>query len=167
MAQITFKETPIHTEGNLPEVNAPAPDFKAVSTDLSEKSLSDYKGKTVILNIFPSVDTGVCAASVRRFHEKSESVENLVVLNISQDLPFAHKRFCGAEGIENAIGLSDFRYHEVAQKYGVTMKEGPLAGLLSRAVVVVDANGKVTYTQQVSEVTHEPDYDKALAAAQA
>lgn len=167
MAQIMFKENPIHTEGNLPEVGSPAPDFKAVSTDLSEKSLSDYKGKTVILNIFPSLDTGVCANSVRRFHEKSQAIDNLVVLNISQDLPFAHKRFCASEGIENAVGLSDFRYHEVSKKYGVTMKEGPLAGLLSRAVVVVNPEGKVTYTQQVSEVTHEPDYDKSLEAAQA
>ena len=167
MAQIAFKENPIHTEGNLPEVNAPAPDFKAVSTDLSEKSLSDYKGKKVILNIFPSVDTGTCAQSVRSFHEKSQSIEDLVVLNISKDLPFAHKRFCGAEGIENAVGLSDFRYGEVAQKYAVTMKEGPLAGLFSRAVVVVDSEGKVTYTEQVADIVSEPDYDKALAAAKA
>lgn len=164
MAEIKFKGNPIQSEGNLPEVNSPAPDFKAVSTDLSEKSLSDYKGQTVILNIFPSVDTGVCAQSVRSFHEKAQSVDNLTVLNISADLPFAHKRFCGAEGIENAVGLSDFRYHEVAQKYGVTMSSGPLAGLLSRAVVVVNPEGKVSYTEQVPEITQEPDYDKALAA---
>ncbi len=164
MADITFKGNPIKSEGNLPEINSPAPDFKAVATDLSEKTLADYKGQHVVLNIFPSVDTGVCAQSVRSFYEKTQSIDNLTVLNISLDLPFAQKRFCAAEGIENTVSLSDFRHHSFAKAYGVTMSEGPLAGLLSRAVVVVNPEGKVTYTEQVPEITQEPDYDAAIKA---
>lgn len=165
MAEILFKGNPVHTAGNLPEIGAPAPDFKAVASDLSEHSLKDYAGKTVILNIFPSTDTGICAMSVRRFHQQTAGANNLVVLNVSLDLPFAHKRFCASEGIENAISLSDFRYHDVAGNYGVAQTDGPMLGLLSRAVVVINPEGRVTYTEQVPEITQEPDYDAALKAA--
>lgn len=164
MADMTFKGSAIKSEGNLPEINSPAPDFKAVSTDLSEKTLADYKGKQVVLNIFPSLDTGVCAQSVRSFYEKTQGIDNVVVLNVSLDLPFAQKRFCAAEGIENTVSLSDFRHHSFAKAYGVTMNDGPLAGLFSRAVVVINPDGKVTYTEQVPEITEEPNYDAAIKA---
>lgn len=164
MAEITFKGAPIQTAGNLPEVGAPLPDFKAVASDLSEKSKADFAGKQVLLNIFPSVDTGVCALSVKSFYQKTQDLQDVVVLNISLDLPFALKRFCAAEGIENTVSLSDFRYHDFAQKLGLTMQGGPLAGLLSRAVIVADADGKVIYTEQVPEITQEPDYAAALKA---
>lgn len=164
MADITLKGNSIHTAGQLPAVGTTAPDFKLVKTDLSEVTLGSYKGKK-ILNIFPSVDTPVCAMSVRKFHERAEKIEGLTVLNISADLPFAHKRFCGAEGIANAEGLSTFRGREFADRYGVLMVDGPLAGLLSRAVVVLDADNKVIHAEQVPEIAQEPDYDAALAKA--
>ncbi|MGB3916214.1 MAG: thiol peroxidase, partial [Thiothrix litoralis] len=133
-------------------------------TDLSEVSLQDFAGKTVILNIYPSVDTGICAASTRKFNEVASSNPNVVVLCISADLPFAHSRFCGAEGLENVVSLSTFRNADFGSNYGVTITTGPLAGLMSRAVVIVK-DGKVTYTEQVPEIAQEPDYDAALAAA--
>lgn len=162
MAQITLKGNPISTTGNLPAAKMSAPAFSLVKTDLSECSLKDFKGKTVILNISPSIDTSICAASVRRFNEAASSLDNTVVLYISADLPFAHKRFCEGEGLKNVIPLSTFRSPSFGTDYGVTIINGPLAGLLARAIVIVDMNGKVTYTELVPEIAQEPDYSKAL-----
>src|SRR5690606_32058613 len=134
------------------------------SGDLSAKSLSDFKGKKVILNIFPSIDTGVCAASVRKFNEEASGLDNTVVLCISKDLPFAQSRFCAAEGLENVVSLSDFKDNSFADAYGVKFSDGPLAGLLSRSVVVIDENGKVIYNEQVAETVEEPNYEAALAS---
>ena len=163
MASITFKGNPATTCGDLPSVGAAAPDFKLVKTDLSEISLGDFGDKKKVLNIFPSLDTPVCASSVRKFNEAAGKAEGCVVINISADLPFAQKRFCGAEGIEAAITASTFR-SSFAKDYGVELVDSPLAGLCHRAVVVLDADNKVVYTQMVGELTDEPDYDKALAA---
>lgn len=163
MADITFKDSPVTTIGELPAVDAKAPAFELVGTDLSPVSLADFAGKKVVLNIFPSLDTGVCAQSVRTFNEKAAGLEGTVVLNVSMDLPFAQARFCGAEGIENAITASGFR-SSFGSDYGVTFTSGPLEGLFSRSVVIIDAEGTVVYTQQVAETTTEPDYDAALAA---
>ncbi|MDU7359882.1 MAG: thiol peroxidase [Propionibacteriaceae bacterium] len=163
MADITFKESPVTTIGELPAVDAKAPAFELVGTDLSPVSLADFAGKKVVLNIFPSLDTGVCAQSVRTFNEKAAGLEGTVVLNVSMDLPFAQARFCGAEGIENAITASGFR-SSFGSDYGVTFTSGPLEGLFSRSVVIIDGEGTVAYTQQVAETTNEPDYDAALAA---
>lgn len=162
MAQITLKGSPIHTIGELPDKGSSAPDFTLVKQDLSETNLSDYKGKRLVLNIFPSIDTGVCATSVRKFNEKAAELKNTVVLCVSMDLPFAQARFCGAEGIQNVVTASAFR-SSFGDHYGVTIADGPLAGLLSRAVVVIDETGKVIYTEQVPEIAQEPDYDSALA----
>lgn len=164
MAQITFKGNQIHTAGNLPEIGVTAPDFKLTSSDLSEKSLSDYKGKNVVLNIFPSVDTGVCAQSVRTFNKEVSAVDNTVVLCISKDLPFALNRFCAAEGLQNVETLSDFKSNDFTNAYGVQMTDGPLNGLMSRAVVVINPEGKVVYNEQVPEITQEPDYNHAIDA---
>jgi len=164
MSQVTLKGNPVNTIGELPAKGVVAPSFRLVKTDLSEVSLSDYKGKKLVLNIFPSVDTGTCATSVRKFNEKASGLDNTVVLCISEDLPFAHARFCGAEGIENVESLSAFREETFARDYGVEMVDGPLKGLLARSVVVLDEEGKVKYTQLVPEIVDEPDYDKALAA---
>ncbi|MBN2614548.1 MAG: thiol peroxidase [Bacteroidales bacterium] len=164
MAEITLKGNKIHTLGSLPAKGEEAPDFTLVKNDLSEAKLSDYKGKKVVLNIFPSLDTATCAASVRRFNTEASNLENTVVLCISKDLPFAQARFCGAEGLDNVITLSDFRTGEFGKKYQVELTDGPLAGLESRAVVIVDENGKVIYTQQVPEIVDEPDYESALTA---
>lgn len=166
MAQITFKGNPIQTNGNLPAIGSKAPSFTLTATDLSSKSLTDYAGKYVILNIFPSVDTGVCAQSVRTFNQQLSTLSNTVVLCISKDLPFAMNRFCGAEGLNDVISLSDFRNNDFIEAYGVKMIEGPLAGLLSRAVVVINPSGEVIYTEQVPEITQEPSYEKAVAAIQ-
>jgi len=163
MAQITLKGNPINTSGDLPAVGADAPDFSLVAADLSEKKGSDYSGQTVVLNIFPSVDTPVCANSVRAFNEKA-SGKDAVVLCISADLPFATSRFCGAEGIEGVETLSTFRNPKFGQDYGMTIVDGPLAGVLGRAVVVVGPDGNVKYTELVPEIAQEPDYDAALAA---
>ncbi|MGX9987055.1 thiol peroxidase [Chryseobacterium sp. POL2] len=163
MANITFKGNPIHTVGQLPEVGTLAKDFNLVSSDLSEKKLSDYKGKKVVLNIFPSIDTGVCAASARHFNQEASSLENTVVINVSRDLPFALSRFCAAEGLNDVEVLSDFR-GRFGEDYGVTLEDSPLSGLLSRAVVVLDENGKVKYTEQVPEIGQEPNYNAALEA---
>lgn len=163
MAQITLKGNPINTIGNLPETGTTAPEFVLVKNDLSETKLSDYKGKKVILNIFPSLDTATCAASVRRFNKEASNLENTVVLCISKDLPFAQARFCGAEGLEDVHTVSDFRSGEFGKDYGVQIIDGPLAALESRAIVIIDEEGKVIYTEQVLEIVDEPDYDKALA----
>lgn len=164
MAKITFHEKPINTHGDLPRVGSQAPDFSLVKSDLSDAKLSDYKGKRVILNIFPSIDTGVCATSVRRFNKEASELKNAVVLCISRDLPFAQGRFCGAEGLSNVVTLSEFRNELFSQSYGVQIVDGPLAGLMSRAVVVVDENGKVVHAEQVPEIVQEPDYEAALKA---
>ncbi len=159
MATVTFKGSNVNTNGKLPEKGMNAPDFKLVGTGLNEISLADYKGKRVVLNIFPSLDTGVCAASVRNFNKWVSSQENTVVICVSKDLPFAMSRFCGAEGLDNVITASDFRYQNFATDYGVLMTDGPLAGLMARSVVAIDENGKVVYTQLVSEIVEEPSYD--------
>ena len=164
MANITLKGNPIETVGELPKVGTKAPSFNLVADDLSELSSEGLKGKRLILNIFPSVDTGTCAMSVRKFNEAATKLDNTVVICVSADLPFAAARFCGAEGIENAKTGSVFRAPGFGKDYGVTFKTGPLAGLLSRSVVVIDASGEVTYTEQVQETTDEPNYDEALAA---
>lgn len=166
MANITLGGNPIHTAGELPAVGSKAPDFKLVQTDLSEVSLGDYKGTRLVLNIFPSIDTGVCATSVRTFNQKAGELTNTKVLCISKDLPFAQKRFCGAEGIENVVNLSDFKEGAFGKDYGVIITDGPLAGLHSRAIVVVDENGVITHTEQVPEIAQEPNYESALASLQ-
>ncbi|BBY97426.1 thiol peroxidase [Mycolicibacterium fallax] len=162
MAQITFKGNPINTVGELPAVGSPAPEFTLTGTDLSEVTKATYAGQPVVLNIFPSLDTGVCAASVRTFNERVGS-GGTKVLNVSADLPFAQGRFCGAEGIENVDSASTFR-SSFGADYGLTMTDGPLAGLLGRAVVVIGADGNVVYTEQVPEIVQEPNYDAALGA---
>ncbi|GAT64226.1 thiol peroxidase [Paludibacter jiangxiensis] len=165
MATVTLQgELKINVGGELPAVGSVASDFTLVKRDLSEVSLKDFKGKKVLLNIFPSIDTGVCAASVRQFNKDAAGLENTVVLGVSVDLPFAAGRFCAAEGIENVVTVSAFRNPEFAANYGVLMVDGPLKGLLARSVVVVDADGKVVYTELVPEVTQEPNYTAALAA---
>lgn len=162
---ITLKGNTIHTVGQLPSLNSQAPDFTLVANDLSAKSLKDFKGKYVILNIFPSLDTKTCATSVRSFNEKAAAMDNTVVLGISKDLPFASDRFCSAEGIENVITLSDFR-SDFGHTYGVQLADGPLEGLLSRAIVVINPEGQVIYTEQVPEIVDEPNYEAALKAIQ-
>ena len=164
MAQVTFQGNAIDTVGTLPAVGSAAPDFTLVKTDLSEVTLADFKGKNVVLNIFPSVDTPVCAASVRKFNETAGQKDNTVVLCVSADLPFAHGRFCETDGLKDVIPASVFRSPEFGQAYGVTMETAPLTGLLSRAVVIVNGDGNVVYAQQVPEITEEPDYESALAA---
>lgn len=164
MATVTLGGNEIHTSGNLPETGTKAPDFTLVKGDLSTTSLSDYKGSKVVLNIFPSVDTGTCAASVRKFNEKAASLENTKVICISRDLPFAQNRFCGAEGLSNVVTASDFRDGSFGTDYGLNFTDGPLTGLHSRAVVVLDEEGTVVYTEQVAEIKDEPNYDNALAA---
>jgi thioredoxin-dependent peroxiredoxin len=146
MARITFKGNPLNTSGNLPSVGAKAPDFKLTKSDLSDVSLKDFTGKKVVLNIFPSIDTPVCQASVRKFNEEASKLNNTVVVCVSKDLPFAHNRFCGAEGLKNVVSTSELRNQDFGSSYGVRIAEGPLAGLLSRAVVVLDEKGNVKYT---------------------
>ncbi len=164
MATITLKGNKIQTLGSLPAIGASAADFKLTQTDLSTVSLSDFKGQKLIMNVFPSIDTATCAASVRAFNQKAAQAENTKVLCISRDLPFAQARFCAAEGIENVMTLSDFNTGAFGKDYGLEITDGPLSGLHSRAIIVIDQNGKVVYTEQVGEITQEPDYDKALAA---
>lgn len=162
MATITLHGDKIHTVGELPAAGTRAPAFSLTNGDLGETSLAEYAGKTVILNIFPSIDTGVCAESTRRFNTTA-SAGKAVVLCISADLPFALSRFCGAEGLDKVITLSSFRNPEFGNDYGLTISDGPLRGLLSRAVIVIDASGKVAYTEQVPEIAQEPNYDAAQA----
>jgi thiol peroxidase len=164
MAKVTLGGNPVNTSGELPAKGAKAPDFTLVKGDLSTASLSDFKGSKLVLNIFPSVDTGTCAASVRKFNEKAAGLENTKVLCISRDLPFAQNRFCGAEGIDNVLSLSDFKDGKFGTDYGLTITDGPLAGLHSRVVVVVNENGEVVYTEQVADIKDEPNYESALAA---
>lgn len=167
MATITLKGNPIHTSGELPAVGSSAPDFTLVKTDLGAVSLKDLAGKVVVLSIFPSVDTPTCATSVRRFNAELDKLDNVAVLCASADLPFAHKRFCGAEGLERVLSVSDLRDKEFGKRYGIAIVDGPLAGLLARSVVVIGADGKVKYTELVAETANEPDYEAALKAAKA
>ncbi|MAZ28608.1 MAG: lipid hydroperoxide peroxidase [Cytophagaceae bacterium] len=164
MAEITLGGNPTTTVGELPKVGSMAPDFKLAKNDLTNVTLEDYKGKYVVMNIFPSVDTGVCAASIRKFNEEASTLENTVVLCISKDLPFAQARFCAAEGLENVVNLSDFRTGKFGEDYGLSIGEGAFAGLHSRVVIVLDEEGKVLYEEQVPEIGQEPDYEAALKA---
>lgn len=162
MATITIEGNEIHTVGELPAIGSDAPAFTLTNSEMGEISLADYAGRKVILNIFPSIDTGVCAESTRRFNTAGGSLDNTDVLCISADLPFALSRFCGAENLNNVITLSTFRNPEFGNDYGVTITDGPIRGLNSRAIVIIDENGKVIYTEQVPEIVQEPDYDAAL-----
>lgn len=162
MTKITLKGNPINTIGELPKVGSKAPNFRLVKNDLSIISLSDYLGSKIVLNIFPSLDTGVCAASVRRFNKEAASFSNTKVLCISRDLPFAQARFCGAEGIDKVETLSDFATGQFGKDYGLEIVDGPLANLHSRVVIVLDEKGIVKYSEQIPEITQEPDYTKAL-----
>ena len=164
MAAITLHGNPIHTSGNLPAVGAKAPALILTDSELADRRLEDFAGKTVVLNIFPSLDTPVCDASVRRFNAEAAARQYVVVLCISLDLPFAHKRFCTTEGLTSVIGLSELRQRAFGEAYGVRIIDGPLAGLLARAVVVVGPDGLVRYSELVPEIAREPDYAAALAA---
>jgi thiol peroxidase len=164
MATVTLKGNPVKTSGELPDKGATAPAFKLVSADLKDVGLDAYAGKRKVLNIFPSIDTPTCAMSVRKFNEKASKLDNTVVLCISADLPFAQKRFCGAEGLNNVVSLSLMRGGKFAEDYGVRIQDGPLAGLLARSVVVLDGDNKVLHTELVKEIADEPNYDAALKA---
>lgn len=163
MASITLGGNPINTAGELPKVGSKLADFKLVKNDLSVASLSDFSGKKLVLNIFPSIDTGTCATSVRKFNESAAKLENTAVLCISRDLPFAQKRFCGAEGIENVVNLSDFQEGSFGKTNGLEIVDGPLAGLHSRVLIVADVDGTILHTEQVAEIADEPNYEAALA----
>jgi len=164
MSKTAFKGSPVNTSGSLPAVGSQAPEFKLVKSDLSEVTLSSLKGKKVVLNIFPSIDTGVCATSVRRFNKEASSLHNVVVLCISRDLPFAAGRFCAAEGLNNVVTASEFRDQDFSTAYGVLITDSAFAGLHARSVVVIDETGTVLYTELVPEITQEPNYVAALAA---
>jgi thioredoxin-dependent peroxiredoxin len=163
MATVTLKGNPVSTAGEIPAVGAQAPDFRLTRTDLGDVTLADYSGKNVVLSVFPSVDTPTCAASVRKFNAEASTLANTVVLCASADLPFAHKRFCGAEGLENVVSASDMRDKDFGNRYGLTITSGPLAGLLARAVIVIGADGVVKHSQLVAEIAEEPDYAAAIA----
>ena len=162
MTKITLKGNTINTIGDLPNIGSIAKDFKLTANDFSIKTLNDFKGQNIVLNIFPSIDTSTCAASVRNFNKSAANLINTSVLCISRDLPFAQARFCGAEGIENVFMLSDFNTGEFGKDYGLSIIDGPLTGLHSRCIVVINAEGKVIYTEQIAETTEEPNYDLAL-----
>ncbi len=164
MATITLGGQETHTVGELPAVGSDAPGFTLTNSKMQDVTLGELKGQKVILNIFPSIDTGVCAMSTRKFNEAANGLENTSVLCVSRDLPFAHARFCGAEGLENVVSLSDYKGDAFGTTYGVNIADGAFNNLFSRAVVVIDENGKVTYTEQVPEIGQEPNYDAALAA---
>lgn len=163
MAKVTLKGNPLNTAGDLPKVGSAAPAYTLVRTDLSEVSAKDLAGQRVVLNIFPSLDTPTCAASVRKFNARANEKPNTTILCVSADLPFAQKRFCGAEGLDNVVPASVFRTPDFGKAYGVTLVDGPMKGLLARAVVVVDGAGKVVHTELVPEIAQEPDYNAALA----
>ena len=164
MATITLKGDPIHTNGELPMTGSTAPDFTLVNNDLTDVTLGTYAGKKKLLNIVPSLDTSVCATSAQKFDRSLSGRDDAVALTISADLPFAQKRFCDAEGVDNVVTLSMMRSHDFATDYGVLITDGPLAGLCARAIVVLDADNRVIHTQQVPDIVEEPDYDAALAA---
>lgn len=163
MSTTNLQGNPVNTVGSLPEVGSVAPDFVTTKSDLSEVRLSDFRGKTVILNIFPSIDTGVCASSVRRFNAEAAKLENVEIIGVSMDLPFALGRFCAAEGIDHVTTTSAFR-STFGKDYGVQLADSPMAGLFARSIVIVDPEGKVKYTQLVDEITSDPDFEAALAA---
>lgn len=163
MAQITLKGNPINTAGELPTVGSTAPAFTLVAGDLSEVTLSDYAGKTIVVNIVPSFDTGICAASVKEFNQRAAEA-NCTIVNVSADLPFAQKRFCEAEGVDNVVNLSNFRCSEFGKDYGITITDGPMKGLLGRAVVVINGDHEIVYTELVPEIVQEPNYDAAMGA---
>tara|TARA_R110002050_G_scaffold71771_6_gene154376 strand:- start:9115 stop:9618 length:504 start_codon:yes stop_codon:yes gene_type:complete len=162
MAKVTLKGNTIETSGELPKVGSKAPDFTLTATDLSSKKLNDYTGSRVVLNIFPSIDTGTCAQSVRQFNKEASELENTKVLCISHDLPFAQARFCGAEGLGNVINLSDYKNGDFGKDYGLNFTTGPLEALHSRCVIILDEKGTVLYTEQVPEIVDEPNYKAAL-----
>lgn len=164
MASITLGGNPIHTSGELPKIGSKAPDFQLVNTDLETTSLSDFTGSKLVLNIFPSVETGICSISAKTFNAKASALTNTKVLCISRDLPFTLKKFCGAEGLEDVISLSDFRTGAFGKNYGLEIIDGAFNGLLSRVVIVLDENGIIKYTEQVPEIGIEPNYESALAA---
>ena len=164
MAVIKLGGSPIHTKGDIPVAGAFALDFRLTKTDLTDVGLKDFSGKRIVMNIFASLDTSVCAASVRRFNSEAEKLVNTVVLCISKDLPFAHKRFCTAEGLDNVVSLSELRNNDFGNKYGIRIIDGPMEGLLARGVIIIDETGKVIYSELVPEIKQEPDYKKALAA---
>jgi thiol peroxidase len=164
MAQVTLKGNPVHTVGELPRVGGAAPAFTLTRKDLAEISAADYQGQRLVLNVFPSIDTPTCATSVRKFNAQASGVPNTTVLCVSADLPFATSRFCAAEGLEKVVPASVFRNPGFGTAYGLTFSDGPLRGLLARAVVVIDAGGKVLYTELVPEIANEPNYEAALAA---
>jgi thiol peroxidase len=163
MASITLKGNPVHTNGDLPKTGAAAPDFSLVKTDLSDLTLRSLAGKTVVLNVFPSIDTSTCATSVRTFNAAAAGFDDTVVLCVSKDLPFAQKRFCGAENLDRVVPVSAFRDQAFGKAYGVSIVDGPLAGLFARAVFVIDPKGKLQHAQLVPEIAHEPDYAAVLA----
>ncbi|MCF6307021.1 MAG: thiol peroxidase [Flavobacteriaceae bacterium] len=163
MATVTLKGNEFNTSGELPKVGSKAPNFSLTAGDLSTKSLSDFNGSKLVLNIFPSIDTGTCAASVRQFNKEAGNLENTKVLCISRDLPFAQGRFCGAEGLDNVINLSDYKTGQFGKDYGMIFINGPLDALLSRSVIILNEEGTVIYTEQVSETVNEPNYENALA----
>lgn len=162
MAQTLVKGKPVHLSGELPAPGSPPPDFKLTGTDLTDVHLSDFEGKTVVLNIFPSLDTAVCAAAVRRFNIEAERFSKAAVLCISRDLPYAHKRFCSVEGLDHVIPLSEMRDRRFSDAYGVRLTEGPMEGLFARSLVIISKNGLVAYTQLVPDIGQEPDYDEAV-----
>lgn len=164
MASITLKGNACNTCGDLPAVGAKAPDFKLVAADLSESNLESFAGKNIIMSIVPSFDTGICAMSVKKFNESAGDLGDTVIVNVSKDLPFAQKRFCESEGVEHVTNLSAFRCSEFGKNYGITITDGPLNGLLGRAIVVLNADREVVYTELVPEIAQEPNYDAALAA---
>ena len=164
METTAFKGTPVHTCGHLPHTGSQAPRFTLTRGDLTELRSEELKGRRIVLNIFPSLDTAVCATSVRKFNQLAASLDNTTVVAVSKDLPFAQSRFCTTEGIENLIAASAFRSPEFAREYGIEMVDGPLAGLLARAVVIIDETGRIVYTELVPEITREPDYEAALKA---
>jgi thiol peroxidase len=164
MSTITFKGKEVHTSGNLPAIGTVAADFKGAKTDLSNIHLKDFAGKKILLNIFPSIDTGICSASVRRFNKEAATLQNVVVLCVSKDLPQAHKRFCEAEGISGVIPVSVIRDDSFDKAYGVKMIDGPMEGFLSRAIIIIGEDGKIKYTQQVPEIAQDPNFEEALKA---
>lgn len=164
MSQVTFKGTPVNVAGTLPSVGEKAPAFSLTASDLSDKGLDAFAGKKKVLNIFPSLDTGTCAQSVREFNRRAGELNDTVVLCISMDLPFAQGRFCGAEGLDDVVTMSAFRHPDFLDDYGVRLADGPLAGLAARTVVVLDADNTVRHVEQVGEIADEPDYEAALGA---
>lgn len=166
MATTKLRGNPVKTSGALPRIGYKAKDWLLTGNDMKDKTLADFKGQKILLNIFPSVDTPVCAMSVRKFNAEAAKVKNAVILCVSRDLPFALARFCGAEGIERVLTLSELRNRSFGQDYGLELVEGPMAGLLARAVIIIGTDGKVSYTELVDDITHEPDYKAALKALQ-